>query len=132
MSRILRSIVCAVVLLWCGEAALAFTLQIGAYPPADGFETAQAIHEADIPTPQLFRVVISRDGVRAETPPVFATHPPAVPDVRVQHVRPVRTTAAVDTGRGATTAHHLSGAEILLLRQAETVVENPAQGQAND
>jgi hypothetical protein len=132
MSRTLRSIVCAAVLLWCGGAAMAFTLQIGAYPPADGFEAAQTTHEADIPTPQLFRVVISRDGVRTETPPVFATNPAAAPDVRVQYARPVQTTEAVDTGRGTTTAHHLSGAEILLLRQAETVVANPDQGTTNN
>jgi hypothetical protein len=125
MSRTLLSIACAAVLLWCSGHAMAFTLQIGAYPPADGFETAHRTNGADIPTPQLFRVVISRDGVRTETPPVFATNPAAAPDVRVQHTRPVQTTKAADTGRGTTTAHHLSGAEILLLRQAETVVANP-------
>lgn len=131
MFRTLLSIACAAVLLWCSGRALAFTLQIGAYPPADRFETAQTTHGADIPTPQLFRVVISRDGVRTETPPVF-TNPAAAPDVRVQHVRPVQTTEAADMNRVATTAHHLRGAEILLLRQAETVVDNPDQGQAKD
>jgi len=132
MSHTLLSIAYAALLLWCSGHAMAFTLQIGAYPPADGFETAQTTNGADIPTPQLFRVVISRDGVRTETPPVFATNPTAVPDTRVEHARPVQTTEAAHTGRSATTAHHLSGAEILLLRQAETVVENPGQGKAND
>jgi hypothetical protein len=131
MSRTWLSIACAAVLLWCSGRAMAFTLQIGAYPPVDTFAAAQTTHGADLPTPQLFRVVISRDGVRTETPPVF-TNPAAVPDVRVQHVRPVRTTEAADTRHGATTAHHLSGVELLLLRQAETVVENSGQGQVHD
>lgn len=120
MSRMFLSFACAVV-LWCSSSAMAFTLQFVPYPAADGFAATQTTNGADVPTPQLFRIVVSHDGVRHETPPHFATYPETAPDVRFQEVRPVRTTAAPHTEDGMATARHLSGAEILLLRQAGTV-----------
>jgi hypothetical protein len=121
MLRTFLSFACAAVVFWCSSDTMAFTLQFAPSATAERFEAAQTTNGADVPTPQLFRIVISRDGVRQEALPYFPPYPEVVPAVRFQEAHPVRTTTTPPTPPGTTTAHHLSGAELLLLRQTETV-----------
>lgn len=124
----------AAVVLWCSGTAMAFTLHIGSNSAIDGFNSTQMTRGADVPTPQMFHVVIGQNGVSPGVPASSVGDPLAGSKVRFQVVRPPQTVATHNTpqGQNTVTAHRLSGAELLLLRQVHTVAEDQSQGKARD
>jgi hypothetical protein len=103
-------------------AALAFSLHLGQSQSIDEDGTAQTTNGADIPTPQLFTVSIGQKPAPSTlsfAPPDDAT---ARPNIRMQHPSMPRQTAASPTlsQQATTTASHLNGAELFLLREVQT------------
>jgi hypothetical protein len=78
-----------------------------------------------VPTPQLFRLAVSRHGVTLGVTPALPKETPAVPDVRTQDEPPPRTASTLDTHVAQDTRppRRLSGVELLLLHQTEMVAE---------
>jgi hypothetical protein len=105
--------------------ALAFSLHWGQGQSIDEYGTAQTTNGADLPTPQFFTVSIGQK----PAPSTLSFAPPddetAQPNIRMQHPSTPRQTAASPprSQQVATTAHHLNGAELFLLREVQTTAE---------
>jgi hypothetical protein len=103
-------------------AAFAFSLHWGQSKSIDEYGTAQTTNGADIPTPQFFIVSIGQK----PAPSTLSFAPPddetAQPNIRMQPPSMPRQTAASPTlsQQAATTAHHLNGTELFLLREVQT------------
>jgi len=120
-------IVWVAVALWGSGIAMAFTLQFGPDAPTDVVNDVHTTHGADVPTPQLFRVVLGHTEAMSGTASLSTAYPVTSPAMQVQIVRPAP--AAQVAGASATMVRSLSGAELLLLRQTHTVA-NENQGQS--
>jgi hypothetical protein len=119
------TVVCAAVVLWSSGTTMAFTLQFGPDAPAHVVDEVYTTNGADVPTPQLFRVVIGHEEAHSGTASLSAAYSVAVPEMRVSIGRPVPAAPAPNSG----TSRYLRGAELLLLRQAHTVAESPGQNR---
>ncbi len=123
------ALVLVAVVLWCGGTALAFTLQFGNGAGFEASDTAQGTTGADVPTPQLFRVVFGPDVVSHGTASASAGAPTVAPAIRF-HVVPAPHPTPAESTRPRPDlgpARLLSGVEIFLLRQAHTVAEGQNQ-----
>jgi hypothetical protein len=121
---IMIAAILTVTVIGSSDAALAFSLHLGQGQSIDEDRTAQTTNGADIPTPQLFTVSIGQKPAPSTlsfAPPDDAT---ARPNIRMQHPSMPRQTAASPTlsQQAATTASHLNGAELFLLREVQTTV----------
>jgi hypothetical protein len=113
-------------MFWSSGTAMAFTLQFGPDAPTDVVNDGHTTYGADVPTPQLFRVVIGPTEATSGTASLTTVYPVTSPAMQVQIVRPAP--AVQGSGASATIVRSLSGAELLLLRQTHTVAEEN-QGQ---
>ena len=121
------TVVCAAMVCWGSGIAMAFTLQFGPDAPTDVVGDLHTTNGADVPTPQLFRVVIGNDGAYSGTASLSSAYPGVAPEMHARIVRPA--TAAQVPAPTSATSRYLSGAELLLLRQTHTVAESQGQSQ---
>ena len=126
MSRIMITMVLilALNLIGSGSPAVAFTVRFGPIPVSEAPIFGKAAADNDVPTPQMLKMTIGADGI-AFGPVQPAPEPtPIVPTLRVRD----RALSGIDDEQAAPLAHHLtpprqlSGAEIMLLRDAQQVV----------
>jgi hypothetical protein len=118
-------IVLTILTVWLGGNAMAFTFGPGSVPASNAFDDPTVNGASDVPTPQLFRVAVSRNGVTLGSTPAIPKETPAVPDVRTQDEPPPRIASTPDThvAQDIQPPRRLSGVELLLLRQTEMVAE---------
>jgi hypothetical protein len=118
-------------ILLSSHRVTAFTLRFGMV--AGATLTMPDSEHADIPTPQLFRVAINpsgatlvlispTDGYRAPEP-VLQLQKPTVVTVTETAIATQQASQQVEK---STTAHRLSGAELLLLRKTSVVADRRA------
>ena len=118
-------------ILLSSHRATAFTLRFGTV--AGATPTVPGSADSDLPTPQLFRVAIDPSGATLGTISPIDGYGAPEPALQLQKQTVVTVTkTAVATQQALqqvekpTTAHRLSGAELLLLRKTSVVADRRA------
>lgn len=114
-----------IAVFWLGGHANAFTLRLGTVSGPEASSGILEVGRNDLPSPQLFRMALSRNGMTLGVVPPSTGYQAPQTEIHYQDVRASQAPVprAAEQLSALSTTPRLRGTELLLLRQTEVVAD---------